>query len=183
MKLIIIIITVVLSQQVAACGSNSDFIFGGFSTDGQHNHQFGESASIEDGVVTIDTSFIERLVANPEGKELKKNREELFYLIASGNDSALNAGIKVFVYLLNNPEFYYECDTKYEAWNKEELAFVISRNYKIHSALCRLTNKKWDTVSAYYKQHPDLWGIRYDPPWLASKAEMCEQYSRHFQSK
>ena len=175
MKLIILIIAVAISHQVAACGSNLDFEFGGFSADGRQNHQFGESASISDGIVTIDTNFIERLSANPEGKELKKNREELFYLIASGNAPALNAGIKVFVYLLNNPEFYYECDTKYEAWNKEELAFVISRNYKLHSALCHLTDKEWNAVSVYYKQHPDLWGMGYDPPWVASKAEICKQ--------
>lgn len=175
MKILLLLATLIFSNHAIACGNGGTLDFGGFSTDGR-SHNYGQSVTENNDKIVISTSFIDELINNSTGKQLQKNREELFYLIASGDKNALHAGIKVFIHLLLNPKFISECDSEHEVWKKEEVAFVISRNYDFHTSLCKFTNKEWNLVIDFYEKHPELWGMLYDPPWIGREAYACEAH-------
>lgn len=162
-----------ISNCVIACGTSELFEFGAYSTDGI-NHKHGSNVSIDGTKVIIDTRFINELIENPSGKELQNNRDELFYLIASGNKRALLAGIKVLSNLIQHPEFITGCGgSKEELWEKEEIAFVVSRNFDFADIVCTIPKNEYDIVVSFYRKNPTLWGQIYDPIWMEGNSPNC----------
>ena len=169
----LIISAIILISNIAfGCGNKEVFEFGAFSTDGI-NHKHGLNVSKDGSQVIIDTNFIDELIKTPTGRELQYNREELFYLIASGDKKALFAGVKVLSNLIRSPEFITECDSKHELWKKEEVAFVVSRNFDLTEIICKLPEADYDIVVNFYKNHPELWGMIYDPIWVKGNSPNC----------
>jgi hypothetical protein len=156
--------------EAMSCGQPDLFQFGGFTTKLNKENMMwedslGESASLEKGSIVIDLAFLENLSNEISGEELQKNREEFIYLISIGHKKATLLGLKVLNHLLENPKYQTECETKFELYNKAELAFNLSRASYIYDALCEIEPEVRTTIITYYKNNYKLWATGYDAPW------------------
>lgn len=128
--------------------------------------QQGKSASRHGKSVTIDTSFLDELIANPSSEAYLANDRELFYLLATGDSKAQQAGAKILSFLIKHPEFEETCGgRRQESYGIEELAFVFSRTD--FSALCQVTEAERASILAYYKRNPRL-AVGPERPWDAT---------------
>ena len=174
MKIFVIILVTLVSNNVLACGDVSVFEFGGYSVPETKSKPYGESVTVKNNEIKIRTEFLDNLLKNPTGSNLDKNREELFYLVARSNEKAVLAGLKILNHLISHPEYSYDCDSKHEKWNKEEVAFVVSRSWVFHEQLCNIESKERVTILSFYENHPMLYGMVYDPPWMEGNLS-CEK--------
>ncbi len=186
-KFINILIFCLTSEGAMSCGETNTFEFGMYTqemrADGSYiwEETFGESVTSSKTEVRINLNFLSELAASPNGETLKKNREELIYLISSGNERATVVGLQVLDHLIREPKFTRECETDYELYGKEELAFTLGRSGKVYNALCRLNRSSLIRILSLYEERPELWGLVYDPPWHAGNLE-CHPHNNHRQS-
>lgn len=118
--------------------------------------QPGESATADGRTVRIDTSFVERLIANPSVELYLSNDQELFYLVLTGHASSHVAAARVLALLISNPVLEEPCGggDPQVAYGVEELAFVFSRSD--FSALCQVSAAERAAIVTYYDVHPKL---------------------------
>jgi len=173
-KIIYICLAIVFSRSVHPCQNLELFEFGQYSQTMTKSEKgvswtesHGEAVKKTDTEVSINLSFLDELAKSPDGQTLEKNREELLYLIASGNKKATVIGLQVLDTLINEPIYAMECETKYELYGKDEIAFSLGRSSKVYAALCQLESDQLIPILDYYEKQPKLWGLKYDPPWLS----------------
>jgi hypothetical protein len=142
-----------------ACGAQDGLDFGPY-----HGGP-GPAATARGSKVTIDTSFLVELQAHPDGPTYERHRNELLYLLSIDNPEALRAGVRVLAHLIENPTTVVECDAPRELYDKEELAFALSRNNDMNPALCALPIADRKPIVALYAARPELWS-NVDPPWM-----------------
>ena len=158
MKSSLTLILLIAFGSASACEGTDDRDFGAYSG------RVGSSANASGQSIAISTSFLERLIKQPTGTELEKNRNELFYLLSINNERAVTAGLKTLVHLLKHPSFSKDCDAEHEMYGKEELAFALSRTEQLLDQLCKLTRADRGAVVKFYASHIELYS-NYDPPW------------------
>ncbi len=131
---------------------------------GYHDRPASPNVQEKDGQLLLDTRFVARLLAHPDGALFDANRHELLYLIARNDLQAVGAGFAVLAHLLRHPETDVEGDREYQRYGKEELAFALSRTENAPLVLCRMPEADSALVIAFYRQNPVLWRNT-DPPW------------------
>jgi len=154
-----------------ACGEPKLFEFRQYTTIynkqvGLRVHSHGTTTTTNGSVVVINLSFLKDLESNPTGKELEKNREELIYLISSGNDRATKVGMEILYNLILKPTKIKECESTFTLYGPDELAFVLSRTGRFSYMLCEMELNKRLTLVKYYENEPRLWSTGYDAPWI-----------------
>ena len=150
-----------------ACGDRGGLHFGPY--DGRS----GPAAKTRGDKVTIDTSFLARLETQPDGAAYERHRDELLYLFSIDHPGALRAGVRVLAHLIANPTTVVECAAPRERYNKEELAFALSRSYGMNPALCALPVADRKPIVALYAARPKLWH-NVDPPWIGDPCAPIE---------
>ena len=141
-----------------ACGDGKDPDFSPYY--GGH----GPAAQVDGKKVTIDTSFLAGLEARPDGASYGDHRHELLYLLSINDDPAVRAGVRVLGHLIAHPTIVGDCGGPHELYDKEELAFALSRTEAMNHALCALPAAERKPIVAFYEAHPKLWRNA-DPPW------------------
>lgn len=173
MKITILLISLLASSQILACGNTKKFHIGEY---GRYLEKqlIGNATKRSGEKITINTKFVDSLLNNPNANELNKNKYELFYLISIGDIKALRAAIYVLVDVLKNPEYIIECDTKVPAFPVKELAFNIGRSEEANNELCKLSPDDWTMVIKFYNKDIQLWGYGYDLPlWEEGYKSWC----------
>ena len=140
-----------------ACGDKKDHKFGPY--DGGP----GPAAQVQGKKVTIDTSFLARLEAKPDGATYALHRNELLYLLSIDDAAAVRAGVRVLAHLIAHPKFVGDCGGPRELYGKDELAFALSRAGATNRVICELPAGDREAIVALYTAHPKLWHY-VDPP-------------------
>ncbi len=174
MRIVLVLFLSFASGQILACGTVKNFHIGGYNRY-QESENIGNASKKSENSIIIDTSFVDSLLKNPTGKELNKNKYELFYLISIGDEKALRAGTYVLLDLLKNPEYTIECDKKVQIYGLKELAFNIGRSEQANSELCKLKPDDWALLIKFYSKDIQLWGYGYDfPLWEEGYNAWCK---------
>jgi len=150
-----------------ACGEREGLYFGPYYGGS------GPAAKAGDDRVTIDTSFLAGLEARPDGAAYERHRNELMYLFSIDDPDALRAGVRVLAHLIAHPTVVVECDAPRERYDKEALAFALSRSHGMNPALCALPVADRKPIVALYAAKPKLWH-NVDPPWIGDPCAPIE---------
>jgi len=166
----LLMLSFLFSSYSYACKEPELFQFSGYTTRFDEKlklqvHDYGESVTKSSEGITISFIFLNELENNPVGEQLQKNREELIYLISSGNDRATKLGMEVLYNLIMKPTKVKECGVTYTKYKPNELAFVLSRTGRFSYMLCELSLEKRLKIVKHYKNEPRLWATGYDAPW------------------
>ncbi|PJK07491.1 hypothetical protein CO608_10095 [Lysobacteraceae bacterium NML08-0793] len=156
--LLVTLLAAALPASALACGKKDPLDFAPFVANASPNVQQ------QGALLQLDTRFVAALQKQPDGKRFDENRNELLYLIARQDAAAVDAGIKVLAHLLQHPEYVTECNARQELYDKEELAFTLSRSEPVFAALCALPAAERTRVLSYYQANPVLWR-NIDAPW------------------
>jgi len=124
----------------------------------------GSSTKITPNTATIDRTFIEKLLANPDATSLEWGKwgvtyAELGYFLLAGDEKAVEATIQ---FVLHNHKHRDDYDDHYGI---QELATLLSLSPRFDYVLAKAKPSHCKALAEYYTAHKNDYAAAHDAPW------------------